>query len=107
MSDFWGRVAFLLGGGHEMTKAKGFTALQIIDDTFHDLALCLGGIFLVHQVQDRVVWSVMKGLDDLYVSARERAEQASPTEPIVRQTRDMTPHPAVEGFLQKIKGGAK
>lgn len=88
-----------------MERQNAMSPQRVIDETFHDLALCLGGIFLVHQVEDKVVRAVMRSLDDLYVSARDRAEKALGREPRGRFAKaQMSPHPAVEAFLSKMEG---
>ncbi len=39
-----------------------------IDKTFEEMALVLGGIFAVHNVENEVVWQVMKHLDMIHTN---------------------------------------
>lgn len=76
---------------------------ELMDRTFEEIALVLGGAFAVHSIQDEAVWQIMKSLDAIHDKAvaklagpapRDHAEPGQPT---------LTPHPAVEALLRKLR----
>lgn len=77
---------------------------SLFDDTFRDIALVLGGIFAVHEVQDEAVWQVMKHLDLAHETALSKlaGPEAGQQRP-GQQRQAYAPHPAVEALLMKLK----
>jgi hypothetical protein len=85
-----------------LTKAE---ATDLINDVFEEEALVLGGLVALHDVEDDLVWRLVRNLDairgralrSLDDSEFSEAEEAGPKRP------DLRPHPAIEEFLLKIR----
>lgn len=85
-----------------LTKAE---ATDLINDVFEEEALVLGGLVALHDVEDDLVWRLVRNLDairgralrSLDDSESPEAEEAGPKRP------DLRPHPAIEEFLLKIR----
>lgn len=79
-------------------------ARNLINETFEDVALVLGGIFAVHGVEDEAVWQVMKHLDLAHENALVKLAGMEPLPPRpTAPARDSVPHPAVEALLAKLR----
>lgn len=79
-------------------------ARKLLDATFEEIALVLGGIFAVHDVQDEAVWQIMKHLDVAHGNALGKLEGLDPA--ARRPTypkHEYTHHPAVEALLLKLR----
>ena len=77
----------------------------LIRDAFDDIALLVGSIAAIHNLDDDILWSLMKRLDRIRVkllrnlqgdAAREDFEPAS--------MRPPRTHPAVDEFLARNRG---
>lgn len=79
-------------------------ARKLLDATFEELALVLGGIFAVHDVQDEAVWQIMKHLDLAHENALAKIEGFDPDARRAASPRsEYSHHPAVEALLLKLK----
>ena len=86
-----------------ITQAEART---LIDDLFEEEALVIGGLIAVHDVDDELVWRLVKNLDVIRGKVLRRlgdpaAADGNGTSP---QRRHLTPHPAIEDFLLKLRG---
>jgi len=85
-----------------LTKAE---AKDLINDVFEEEALVLGGLVALHDVEDDLVWRLVRNLDAIRGRALRSlddsefpdADEAGPKRP------DLRPHPAIEEFLLKIR----
>lgn len=75
---------------------------KLLDETFKDVALVTGGIFVVHNVDDKVVWQVMKHLDLAHDNARAKLTGFEGLQRAEQQRQDYAPHPAVEALMMKL-----
>jgi hypothetical protein len=85
-----------------ITKAE---ARQLIDDLFEEEALLIGGLVAVHEMDDDLVWRLVKNLDVIRGKALRRLEDRPPSDedrPPVRRP-NLKPHPAVEDFLLSLR----
>jgi len=85
-----------------LTKAE---AKDLINDVFEEEALVLGGLVALHDIEDDLVWRLVRNLDairgrvlrSLKDSEFPDADEPGPGRP------DLRPHPAIEEFLLKIR----
>lgn len=76
---------------------------ELLDHTFEEIALILGGAFAVHQIPDEAIWQIIKSLDAVHSKA---VAQLEGTKEFVEQRKDsFQPHPAVENLLRKLRKG--
>lgn len=76
---------------------------KALDETFRDVALVLGGIFAVHEVQDEAVWQVMKHLDIAHENALAKVDGLDPAARRPAYPKhEYEHHPAVEALLLKL-----
>jgi len=81
-----------------MTADSTETQLSLVlTDTFQEIALCLGGIFLTHGARSDLVRAVMTSLGEIYEKALESSGATSATGTEARL------HPAVEEFLRRLE----
>lgn len=95
-----------------MKKSKEYRTYDLFNETFKDIALCLGGIFLVHKTKDRLIWEITNSLEDIYYRSLTKLGDIYGTDFIFDRFEDkdiLHPHPAIEGLLKllNLKSGAK
>ena len=80
-------------------------AEQLILNLFEEETLVIGGLIAIHQVEDDLVWSLMKNLDAIRLKTLRRLNQEgiSRDEDEVVDLPNRKPHPAIEDFLMKIR----
>jgi len=95
-----------------MTTDKGVTemirkaeAKEFINDLFEEEALVIGGLVAVHEVDDDLVWRLVKNLDVIRAKALRRIEARERDGGNGGGTArpDLKPHPAIEDFLLAIR----
>ncbi len=84
------------------------TQCEFVTEIFEETALVLGGIVAVCRIDDAVVWRLVNAFDALRQRALRRiaegeADGATPRSSAARAE----PHPAIEEFLRKVRGGAR
>ncbi len=84
------------------------TRRDFVTEIFEETALVLGGIVAVCPIDDAVVWRLVNAFDALRQRLLRRIAahhpgDASPARPAVRSE----PHPAIEEFLRKVRGGSR
>jgi len=77
---------------------------KLLEDTFSEIAMVLGGIFVVHDVADEAVRQIMKHLDITHENALSKLDGMGlkASEPN-HSGHSYEHHPAVETFLLKLK----
>lgn len=78
------------------------TAKQLILDLFEEQALVIGGLVAVHEVDDDLVWRLMKNLDVIVGKAMDRLNDRE-NDPKSAPQVNAKPHPAIEEFLLKLR----
>ena len=85
-----------------ITKAE---AKGLINDLFEEEALLIGGLAAVHDVEDDLVWRLIRNLDVIRGKALRRLDAKEPDRsagsPAARP--NLRPHPAIEEFLLSIR----
>jgi hypothetical protein len=85
-----------------LSKAE---AKELINNLFEEEALVIGGLVAVHNLDDDLVWRLVKNLDVIRGKILRRLEDkaaadrdnASPGRP------NLKPHPAIEDFLLTLR----
>lgn len=79
---------------------------ELVDAVFEEEALALGGLIVLHDVEDDFIWGLVRSLDAIRLKALRRIEQeqgsGGETGPAVGSVR---PHPAIETFLADLRRG--
>jgi len=85
-----------------ITKAE---ARELITDLFEEVALVIGGLVAVHEIEDDLVWRLVKNLDVIRgkvlrrLEDKELADEGSPPP----RRPSLKPHPAIEDFLLTLR----
>ena len=90
--------------GGEDTMISTADAKDLVNDLFEEEALVIGDLVAVHEMDDDLVWRLMKHLDVLRGKVLRRIEDQAPADektPPGRPT--LTPHPAIEDFLLALR----
>lgn len=78
---------------------------QIINDLFEEEALVIGGLVAVHDMDDDLVWRLVKNLDVIRgrflrrIEARDASGNGDNSAP----RHNLKPHPAIEDFLLNMR----
>lgn len=85
-----------------ITKAE---ARELITDLFEEEALVIGGLVAVHEVDDDLVWRLVKNLDVIRGKVLRRLEDKETTDDIAAPPHRVhpKPHPAIEDFLLSLR----
>ena len=88
-----------------MTMISEAEARELILDLFEEEALVIGGLVAIHEVEDDMVWRLVRNLDVICGKTLRRLNAKSQTDDNgARMKRpDLSPHPAIEDFLEKLR----
>lgn len=80
-------------------------ARDLINDLFEEEALVIGGLVAVHEIDDDLVWRLVKNLDVIRRKVLHRLEDKARVDGDVPQPREpnLKPHPAIEDFLLSLR----
>ncbi len=80
-------------------------ARELINDLFEEEALIIGGLVAVHQMDDDLVWRLVKHLDVIRGKVLRRLEDKAPADGDGTPSRrtNLKPHPAIEDFLLALR----
>ncbi len=78
---------------------------EMIRDLFEEEALVIGGLVAVHDVEDDLVWRLIRNLDVIRARVLERLESHAPAGRQADPVGDPAPkpHPAVAEFLARLQ----
>jgi hypothetical protein len=88
-----------------MKAEKDHEIYELVNDTFKDITLCLGGIFLTHKVKDKIIWEIANSIEDIYYKTMGKLEDTLGSGIMFdsrNETKKLHPHPAIEGLLKVI-----
>jgi hypothetical protein len=88
------------GGGTMFSKEE---VKELLDELLEEEALLVGGIVALHPIRDELIWKLMKGLDQIRNRFIAKVEDAPEDPAIADNQLNLTPHPAIEHFLLKLK----
>jgi len=80
-------------------------AKELINDLFEEEALVIGGLVAVYEMDDDLVWRLVKNLDVIRGKILRRLEDKVPADgdkPPFRRP-NLKPHPAIEDFLRSLR----
>jgi hypothetical protein len=78
-------------------------ARELANHIFEEIALCMGGIFLLNHPDDRIIWAIANSIEDLYLrTIRELRMPSSSQKTESRKDGTPGPHPAIQGLLRTI-----
>ncbi len=83
------------------------SADQVLVDAFEEVALVLGGIFAVHDVDDEAIWQAAKSLSVIYRKARAAIRNACAGKAPESDEPDSEPHPAIVDLLAELRRDRK
>ena len=80
---------------------------EIIDDLFEEEALVIGGMAVVHELRDEVVWRLVRNLDVIRRKVLRRIDDkvADAADGHLASSSNLRRHPAIEEFLLGLKRG--
>ena len=80
-------------------------ARALILDLFEEEALVIGGLVAIHEVEDDLVWRLIRNLDIIRVRTLRRLANCNPAGPerSAAGRPNLKPHPAIEDFLLKLR----
>ena len=82
---------------------------DLITFSFRDLMLCLGGISIIHQMDDDLVRVITVGVEQIYEETLENLKklklQQKEKDPL--QAMSIKPHPEIARFLTRLKVNTK
>ena len=76
---------------------------EIIRDLFEEEALAIGGLVALHDIEDDLVWRLVRSLDVIRGKALRRLDDWEPAEDESKSESLAKPHPAIEHFLFKLR----
>ena len=82
---------------------------KLITLSFRDLILCLGGIFVIHQLDEDLIHLITIGVEEIYEEALEKLTRLKLQDngKVTQKDDSLIPHPEVERFLTKLMANSK
>jgi len=80
-------------------------AKDLLNEVFEKEALVIGGLVALHEMEDDLVWRLIRNLDAIRSRALRSLDDSEFPEAEDSGARrpDLRPHPAIEEFLLKIR----
>jgi hypothetical protein len=80
-------------------------AKDLINDIFEEEALLIGGLAAVHEMDDDLVWRLVKNLDVIRGKFLRRLGdgQENSGDGSAARRSNLKPHPAIEDFLHNLR----
>ncbi|MDP2689021.1 MAG: hypothetical protein Q8P48_02800 [Deltaproteobacteria bacterium] len=78
-------------------------AKNLINDIFEEEALVIGGLAAVHEMDDDLIWRLIKNLDVIRSKAFHRLQDRTPKSESLEKKPNLKPHPAIEDFLRNLR----
>lgn len=86
-----------------MRQSKEKQLYDMVNGSFRDIALCLGGIFVTNKADDKLIWEIVNSIEDIYYRTVDRLETLTGYGVIFdidSEKNDAYPHPAIEALLR-------
>jgi hypothetical protein len=77
--------------------------IQIITDLFEEEALVIGGLVALYDLEDDLVWRIIRSIDAIRKKCLRRLEDEKLLNHEPLREPDVRPHPAIEAFLSKLR----
>ena len=80
-------------------------AADLINDLCEEVALAIGGLAAIYDIDEDLIWRLIKNLDAIRGKALRRVGIRDPTDAGDSPTggSSFKPHPAIEDFLLKLR----
>jgi hypothetical protein len=94
------------GGGLRMRRLSEKQLYDLVNEAFRDVSLCLGGIFLTHKADDKLIWEIANSIEDIYYRIMDKLEVITGSGIIFDlndNNKNLHPHPAIEGLLKTLQ----
>lgn len=83
-------------------------ARNLVDEIFEQQALLIGGILAVYGMEDKTVWRLIRNMDVIRWNVMFKLDELEdeddiPDDVLQEKNFNLKPHPAIEGFLGKIR----
>lgn len=72
---------------------------EFVREIMEEQALVIGGLVVVHDVEDDLIWRLIKCLDAIRIKAFRKLGELTPSD----ETLNLDPHPAIEEFLLNLR----
>ena len=84
-------------------------ARSLILELFEEEALVIGGLAAFYDVEDDLVWRLIRSLDTIRTRVLQRlgARESAGTNRLASGRADLKPHPAIQDFLLKLRREAE
>ncbi len=86
-----------------MTMIATEETKDLINDLFEEVVLVIGGLAAVHELDDDLVWRLVKNLDVIRRKALRRLEDRTSKNECPERSPNLKPHPAIEDFLRNLR----
>ena len=85
----------------------GKAARKVINAIFEEEALVLGGLDALHDIEDDLIWRLIRSFDAIRRKALRQIEEKEPNpgSTPVGNSKGLRPHPAIEEFLAMVRRG--
>jgi hypothetical protein len=85
-------------------KENNTQVYKFINSIFQNITLCLGGIFLLNQVNDKLIWTIANSLEEIYEDSLNTLKILNFDSKIKQESpKELKPHPAIEKFLLRLE----
>jgi hypothetical protein len=80
-------------------------ARNLILDLFEEEALVIGGLAAFYDVEDDLIWRLVRSLDTIRARVLRRLDARGPAEAdrLTAGQANLKPHPAIQDFLLKLR----
>jgi hypothetical protein len=80
-------------------------ARALIDDLFEEEALVIGGFVAINELDDDLVWRIVRSLDAIRGRTLRRLDDEPPIDDIEQQHQrpNVKPHPAISEFIRSLR----
>ena len=82
---------------------NGKISAQFISDIFREEALLIGSITATHDIDDEVVWTLCRNLDQIRLRFLRKLGRANRRRKSPMDSIHAKPHPAVRELLRRIR----
>lgn len=87
-----------------MNHKQNSQIYKLINSMFQDITLCLGGIFLLNQVDDELIRTIANSLEEIYEDSINTLKILNSDSAVIpEKPKELKPHPAIEKFLIRLE----
>lgn len=79
------------------------SAMLAANKGLEEVALVIGGLAAVHEMEDDLIWRLMKNLDVIRGKVLRRLDDRTLEGGVPERRPNLKPHPAIEDFLLNLR----